>query len=44
MLHCVIKQINKVSNIEKITEKVRSIDGVYPDGRSASYSLYNVKD
>ena len=26
-------------NMQRMTDKVRSIDGVYPDGRSASYVL-----
>ena len=28
-----------VSDLNKLTDKVRSIDGVYPDGRSASYTI-----
>ena len=28
-----------VSDLNKLTDKVRSIDGVYPDGRSASYMI-----
>ena len=28
-----------VSDLNKLTDKVRSIDGVYPDGRSASYVI-----
>lgn len=28
-----------VSDLERMTEKVRSIDGIYPNGRSASYML-----
>ncbi len=40
----VITQINErsirsISDLSKITEKITSIDGVYPDGRAASYSL-----
>ncbi len=28
-----------VSDLRKLTEKVRSVDGIYPDGRSASYVM-----
>lgn len=31
--------INSVNDLYKITEKITSIDGVYPNGRSVSYSL-----
>ena len=31
--------VNSVSDLNKLTDKVRSIDGVYPDGRSASYMI-----
>jgi Do/DeqQ family serine protease len=33
------RAISSESDISKITEPITSIDGVYPDGRSASYSL-----
>ena len=33
------KPIRTVSDLSRLTEKVRSIDGVYPDGRSASYVM-----
>ena len=40
----VITHINDVTlysvgDLNKLTDKVRSIDGVYPDGRSASYTI-----
>ena len=33
------RPVYAVSDLEHMTEKVRSIDGVYPNGRSASYML-----
>ncbi len=33
------RAINSISDLSKITTKITSIDGVYPDGRAASYSL-----
>lgn len=33
------RPINSISDLSRISEKITSIDGVYPDGRSASYSL-----
>lgn len=30
-------QINRVSDLNRITDKVQSIDGIYPDGRIVSY-------
>ena len=33
------KQIYSLKDIEKLTEKVRAIDGIYPNGRAASYTL-----
>lgn len=33
------KSVRSLSDIQRMTDKVRSIDGVYPDGRSASYVL-----
>lgn len=33
------RPVYAVSDLERITEKVRSIDGIYPNGRSASYML-----
>ena len=31
--------VYSLSDMERMTEKIRSIDGIYPDGRSASYTL-----
>lgn len=31
--------INKISDLNKITDSVKSIDGVYPNGQLASYSI-----
>ena len=31
------RAIRTLSDLNAITDKVRSIDGVYPDGRAASY-------
>ena len=33
------RPVYAVSDLERVTEKVRSIDGIYPNGRSASYML-----
>ncbi len=33
------RQVESLADLQRLTEKVRSIDGVYPDGRSASYTL-----
>ena len=33
------RPVYAVSDLERMTEKVRSIDGMYPNGRSASYML-----
>ena len=33
------RPIRSVSDLNKITSKVESIDGVYPDGRFVTYSL-----
>lgn len=33
------RAVGSVTDIAKITSKIESIDGVYPDGRSASYSF-----
>ena len=33
------KSVRSLSDMQRMTNKVRSIDGVYPDGRSASYVL-----
>ena len=33
------KSVRSLSDMQRMTDKVRSIDGVYPDGRSASYVL-----
>ncbi len=33
------REIYTVSDLRKLTDKIRSIDGIYPDGRSASYML-----
>ncbi len=34
------RKISSVADLAKITSKITAIDGVYPDGRAASYSLY----
>lgn len=31
------KPVYSVSEMQRLTEKIRSIDGIYPNGRSASY-------
>ena len=31
--------VYSLGDMQRMTEKVRSIDGVYPNGRSASYTL-----
>lgn len=33
------KPVRSLADLQRMTEKVRSIDGVYPNGRSASYML-----
>ena len=33
------RQIRSVSDLNRITDKVTSIDGIYPNGRSASYTF-----
>ncbi|MBE5032382.1 Do family serine endopeptidase [Gallalistipes aquisgranensis] len=33
------RPVNSISDLSRISEKITSIDGVYPDGRSASYAL-----
>ena len=33
------KQVRALSDLNALTDKVRSIDGVYPDGRAASYVI-----
>ena len=33
------KAISTIADLNAITDKVRSIDGVYPDGRAASYMV-----
>ena len=33
------RPVYSLSDMQRMTEKVRSIDGVYPNGRSASYML-----
>ena len=33
------KAVYKVGDLDKITEKVTSVDGIYPDGRAASYVI-----
>ena len=33
------REVRSVSDIAKVSGKIRSVDGVYSDGRSASYSL-----
>ena len=33
------RPVYSLSDMQRMTEKVRSIDGVYPNGRSASYTL-----
>jgi Do/DeqQ family serine protease len=35
------KLVLSVSDLNSLTEKIRSIDGVYPDGRAASYMIVN---
>ncbi|MBR0394092.1 MAG: serine protease MucD, partial [Alistipes sp.] len=31
------RQVRSTADLNSLTEKIRSIDGVYPDGRAASY-------
>ena len=33
------KNVRSVQDLNRLTDKVKTIDGVYPDGRSASYTL-----
>ncbi len=33
------RPVYSLGDMQRMTEKVRSIDGVYPNGRSASYTL-----
>ena len=33
------KSVRSISDLNAMTDKVRSIDGVYPDGRAASYVI-----
>lgn len=33
------KPVRSLADMQRLTEKVRSIDGVYPNGRAASYTL-----
>ena len=33
------RAVRTLSDLNAITDKVRSIDGVYPDGRAASYMV-----
>lgn len=33
------KPVYSVSDVQRLTDKVRSIDGIYPNGRAASYTL-----
>lgn len=33
------KAVYKVGDLDKITDKVTSVDGIYPDGRAASYVI-----
>ena len=33
------RAVSSVTDLNSITDKVRSIDGVYPDGRAASYMV-----
>ena len=35
------KAVYKTSDLDRITDKVASIDGIYPDGRAASYVIVN---
>ena len=33
------RPVYSLSDMERMTDKVRSIDGIYPNGRAASYVL-----
>jgi S1-C subfamily serine protease len=33
------KQVRSVADLGRLTDKIQSIDGVYPDGRAASYTI-----
>ena len=33
------KQVRSVADLNAMSDKIRSIDGVYPDGRAASYVI-----
>lgn len=33
------RPVRSIADMQKLTDKIRSIDGVYPDGRAASYVL-----
>lgn len=33
------RPVRSLQDMQRMTEKVRSIDGIYPNGRSASYML-----
>lgn len=33
------RPINSIEDVERLTEKVKSIDGIYPNGRASSYTL-----
>ena len=33
------KAVRSLSDMRRLSDKVRSIDGIYPDGRAASYVL-----
>ena len=35
------KAVRTVADLGRLTDKVQSIDGVYPDGKSASYTIIN---
>ena len=35
------KAVRSVADLGRLTDKVQSIDGVYPDGKSASYTIIN---
>ena len=33
------KQVYGVADLNRLTDKIQSIDGIYPDGRAASYVI-----
>ena len=33
------RPVASLAEMQRLTEKVRSIDGIYPNGRAASYTL-----